>query len=297
MTRGVLLYRLVRRQTLLFVCLAVLGGCGSATDVAPTPRMMSGAGGSEGTEAIRERVLTACTDFAARLCADSASCCQRAYSRYDQDGCVATLVRDMCRPGADAVAAGFAVYDEQFVEPCLAAHAEADAICVPTWQENLTLRKSLWASCKVLRGTTETGRSCSTDVTCAEPDGEKAGVCVRGTCQVLEVLAEGDPCPFQSGTVSTCDAGLYCTTTMDAPGVCARSTAQGSACSGVLADASCGFGNYCDQGEKICKETVNLGGPGCKQGLECVSFDCDRNTSVCAPAPAIVSAEECFSRN
>jgi len=200
----------------------------------------------------------------------------------------------MCRPGADAVAAGFAVYDEQFVEPCLAAHAEADAICVPTWQENLALRKSLWAACKVLRGTTETGRSCTTDVTCAEPDGEKAGVCVRGTCQVLEVLAEGDACPFQNGTVSTCDVGLYCTTTMDAPGVCARATAQGAVCSGVLADASCGFGNYCDQDEKVCKETLNLGGPGCKQGLECVSFDCDRNTSLCAPAPAVVSADECF---
>lgn len=206
-------------------------------------------------------------------------------------------MRDMCRPGADAVAAGFAVFDEQFVEPCLAAHVEADAVCVPTWQENLALRKSLWAACKVLRGTTESGRSCSTDVTCAEPDGEKAGVCVRGTCSVLEVLAEGDACPFQSGTVSTCDAGLFCTTTMDGPGVCARAVPQGAACSGVLGDAACGFGNYCDPDQKVCKETLNLGGAGCRQGLECVSFDCDRILNNCAPAPAIVSADECFGRN
>src|SRR6185369_2267470 len=208
-------YRWVLRQTLLFVCLGMFAGCAAATDPAPSPA--PGAGGNASTQATRERVLTACTDFATRLCEDSADCCRKVYTRYDQAGCVATLLRDLCRPGADAVAAGFAVYDEQFVEPCLAAHAQADAVCVPTWQDNLTLRKSLWAACKVLRGTTESGRSCSTDVTCAEPDGAKAGVCVRGICQVLEVLAEGDPCPFQSGTVSTCDVGLYCTATMNEP--------------------------------------------------------------------------------
>jgi|GEM_PF-1390321 len=286
----------VWRQTLLFVCLGALSGCGAESDGStPSP---PGAGGADGgAQATRERVLTACTDFATRLCTDSADCCQRAYARYDQDRCVATLVHDMCRPGADAVAAGFAVYDPQFVEPCLAAHAEANALCVPTWQENLTIRKSLWAACKVLRGTTETGRSCTTDVTCAEPDGGKAGVCVRGTCAVLEVLGEGEPCPFQSGTVSTCDAGLYCTTTMDEAGVCTRANAEGSACSGVLGDASCGFGYYCDSVDKVCKETVNLGGPGCNQGLECVSFDCDRILNICAPAPAIVSASECFGSN
>ncbi|HEX2672639.1 MAG TPA: hypothetical protein VHM25_17270 [Polyangiaceae bacterium] len=288
-------YRWVSRQTLLFVCLGLFSGCAAASDPSPSPS--PGAGGSSSTQATRERVLTACTEFATRLCDDSADCCRKVYSRYEQAGCVETLLRDLCRPGADAVAAGFAIYDEQFVEPCLAAHAEADAVCVPTWQDNLTLRKSLWAACKVLRGTTESGRSCSTDVTCAEPDGAKAGVCVRGMCQVLEVLAEGEPCPFQSGTVSTCDVGLYCTTTMDVPGVCARGTAEGSTCSGVLGDASCGFGHYCDADELVCKETVNLGGPSCRQGLECVSFDCDRITGTCAPAPAIVSADECFGQN
>ncbi|HET7543568.1 MAG TPA: hypothetical protein VFK05_27035 [Polyangiaceae bacterium] len=279
------------RQTLLFVYLALLPGCsGDALSQSPS----AAAAGGAGTQATREQVLTACTDFATRLCQGSADCCQMAYARYDQAACVETLLRDLCRPGADAVAAGFARYDEQFVEPCLAAHAEANAVCVPTWQENLTLRKSLWAACKVLRGTTEAGRSCSTDVTCAEPDGAKAGVCARGTCSVLELLAEGEACPFQSGTVSTCDIGLYCTTTIDEPGVCTRVTPGGQACSGVLGDTSCGFGNYCDPLDRVCKETLNRGGPGCRQGLECVSFDCDRITETCAPAPAIVSAEECF---
>ena len=281
----------VRRQTLTFVCWSLLAGCSSATDLPPPQGSSPDDAGSQAT---RERVLTACTEFATELCADSEACCDRAYARYDRRHCVETMLRDLCRPGADAVAAGFAVYDEDSVEPCLAAHAQAAAVCVPTWQENLTLRKSLWSACKVLRGNTEAGRGCSTDVTCAEPEGEKAGVCIRGTCQVLEVLAEGEACPFQSGTVSTCDAGLYCTTTIDRPGVCARATAEGGACSGVLGDASCGFGNYCDPAGKRCKQTVNLGGPSCRQGLECVSFDCDRVTEICAPAPAIVAADECF---
>jgi len=289
-----ILYCSVVRQTLLFVCCTILGACGGASD---GPAAAGGAGGGESAEITRERVLTACTDFATRLCESSADCCQRTYARYDPDGCLQTLLRDMCRPGADAVAAGFAVYDPEFVEPCLTAHAEADAVCVPTWQQNLALRKSLWAACKVLRGTTEAGKSCTTDVTCAEPDGAKAGVCVRGTCTVLEILPEGEACPFQSGTVSTCDAGLYCTTTMDEAGVCAPVAAAGAACSGLLGDPACGFGYYCDPDQKICKETVNRGGPGCRQGLECVSFDCDRIQNLCAPAPAIVSDQECFGRN
>ncbi len=218
----------------------------------------------------------------------------QAYARYDGAACTETLLRDVCRPGADAVAAGFAVYDEQAVEPCLAANAQANAICIPTWQENVTLRKLLWTACKVLRGGSEAGKGCTTDVTFAEPDGATSAACVRGVCRVLEVLTEGQACPFQSGVVSTCDVGLYCTTTPDQPGVCVAATPQGGACSGVLGDASCGFGNYCDPVDKRCQETVNLGGPSCKQGLECVSFDCDRVTETCAPAPAIVSSEECF---
>ena len=238
-------------------------------------------------------MLAACTEFATRLCESSRACCTQAYAAYDAEHCLASVLADVCRPGADAVAAGFAVYDEAAVEPCLAAHAAANAICVPTWSQNLQIRSSLWSACKVLRGTSEAGKGCSTDVTCAEPDGAKTAVCSAGTCRVLELLREGDECPFQNGAVSTCDAGLYCTTTMDTPGVCSPQAAIGSACSGVLGDAACGFGNYCDSVDKTCKKTVNLGGPSCKQGLECVSFDCDRNTEICAPAPAVVSRAQC----
>lgn len=283
----------VWRQTLFGVYLGAVAGCASATDPGASPAP-SPSGADAGTLATRERVLTACTDFATRLCADSEACCRKAYARYDESACLAGLLQEVCRPGADAVAAGFALFDEQAVDPCLEARAQANAICVPTWQQNLTTRKSLWSACKVLRGTTEAGKGCTTDVTCAEPEGAKAGVCVRGICRVLEVLSEGDPCPFQSGAVSTCDAGLYCTASADEPGACVRATPEGSACSGILGDAACGFGSYCDPVDQVCRETVNLGGPSCRQGLECVSFECDRNTEICAPAPAIVSARECF---
>ncbi len=238
-------------------------------------------------------MLGACSDFAERLCADSADCCEKAYGNYDADGCAQTLLDQVCRPGADAVAAGVALYDDSAVEPCLAAHAQANAVCTPTWEQNIAIRKSLWSSCKVLRGTTDAGKGCTTDVTCAEPDGESTAICVGGACRVLEIIPVGQPCPFQSGAVSTCDVGAYCTTTLDEPGVCAAAGNLGAACSGILGDASCGFGNYCDSDELTCKKTVNLGGPSCKQGLECVSFDCDRATRICAPAPAIVSAAEC----
>jgi hypothetical protein len=146
----------------------------------------------------------------------------------------------------------------------------------------------------VLRGSTAAGKGCTTDVTCAEPDGAKTAICLGGTCRVLEVLPEGADCPFQSGAVSTCDADLYCTSTLDRPGVCAPVIPLGTACSGVLTDTACGFGNYCDSEDKACKQTVNLGGPSCKQGLECVSFECDRSTEICAPAPALVSADQCL---
>ncbi len=278
----------VWRDILFGVCLVLSFGCSAASDPAPMPAP------DPGSAALHDQVLSACADFAARLCASSESCCERAYGAFDEQGCEGTLLAQVCRPGADAVAAGFASYDDAAVEPCLAAHAAANTACIPTWQQNLQIRKSLWSACKVLRGTTEAGKGCSSDVTCAEGDGEQTALCVGGMCRVLSVLHESDACPFQSGAVSTCDAGLFCTTTLDQPGVCSQVVALGSACSGVLADPSCGFGNYCDSQDRTCKETVNLGGPSCKQGLECVSFDCDRTTEICAPAPAIVSSDQCL---
>ncbi len=72
----------VWRQTLIGLGLGVLGGCSSAAD---PPAASAGGGGEDaGTQATRERVLTACTDFATRLCADSAACCMHAYARYDE---------------------------------------------------------------------------------------------------------------------------------------------------------------------------------------------------------------------
>ena len=263
-------------------------GCASDPTSTPTSALTPDA------TAVRAQVFTACTEFAARLCAGVSDCCQRGYGAYDAEGCRQTMQDQVCRPGADAVAAGFADYDEYAVEPCLAAHADANAICIPNWQETIALRKSLWSTCKVLRGKTEPGKGCTTDVTCAEPDGEKTVACIAGACRVLEVIPLGEPCPFQSGAVSTCDAGAYCTTTQDVPGVCSEPIATGFACSGVLGDPSCGFGNYCDSETHTCQKTTNLGGPSCKQGLECVSFECDRTTRICAPAPAIVSPDLCL---
>ncbi|HEY3257201.1 MAG TPA: hypothetical protein VGJ91_24755, partial [Polyangiaceae bacterium] len=89
----------VWRQTLIGLCLGLCAGCSSATD-APAP---AGPSAGPDTQATRERVLTACTEFATRLCADSEACCTQAYARYDQAGCTETLLRDLCRPGADAV--------------------------------------------------------------------------------------------------------------------------------------------------------------------------------------------------
>ena len=264
-------------------------GCSSAsseTDQAPTltPDAM----------AVRTQVFADCTAFAARLCADASACCTRGYGSYDAEGCLQAMQDEVCRPGADAVAAGFAEYDASAVEPCLAAHAEANAICIPSWDETLAIRKSLWSTCKVLRGKTEAGKGCTTDVTCAEPDGESTVACIAGVCRVLGIIAHGEPCPFQSGAVSTCDSGAYCTTTQDMPGVCSDPIPTGFACSGVLGDPSCGFGNYCDSDTLTCEKTINLGGPSCKQGLECVSFECDRTTRNCAPAPPVVSRDLCL---
>ncbi len=270
------------------VCLFAVLGCSSSSTLTPAPTA------DAGDPDLHDRVLASCTSFAARLCADSSACCTQAYGAYDAEACAATFQEQVCLPAADAVQNGFATYDESAVEPCLAAHAQADAVCIPDWQQLLKVRKALWSACKVVRGTTEAGKGCTTSVTCAEPEGEKTANCVKGTCRVLEILPAGAACPFQSGAVSICNAGLYCTATQDAEGICTPELAPGAACSGILTDPSCGFGNYCDSLDKTCKQTVNFGGPSCKQGFECVSFDCDRTTSMCAPAPAVVTEAQCL---
>jgi hypothetical protein len=241
-------------------------------------------------------VFDDCVDFATRLCADAESCCQTAYGGFDPDGCLATFKREVCRPGADAVKAGNATFNAASVEGCLEAHAQAHAVCVPTWQQTLELRKSIYSACRVIDGATEPGRGCSTAITCKHPAGTATSECVKNVCQVIEILPESAECPFPSGFVSVCDDGLAC----DAPGLgtsghCVKAVAAGEACdASVLEGTDCGLGRYCDPETAECKVASNLGGTGCAQSNECVSFDCDRISNECAPAPAVLSRDICL---
>jgi hypothetical protein len=242
------------------------------------------------------RVFERCVDFAVRLCADTEACCRQAYGDFRQEDCLATFQREVCRPGADAVAAGKAVFDETAIDGCLAAHAEAHAVCIPTWQQTLELRKRIYAECRVIDGTTEPGRGCAIDSTCKRPPGAATAQCIKNVCRVIEVLQEDAVCPFPSGDVSVCDDGLTC----DAPGSeteghCVPAVAPGGACDDTaLEGTDCGLGRYCDTEEGTCKVTSNFGGSGCRQGNECVSFECNRLAQECARAPAVVSRDTCL---
>jgi len=237
-----------------------------------------------------------CVDFATRLCEDSEACCRQAYADFDPEACLTTFKRDVCRPGADAVTAGRATFHEDAVEDCLAAHAEAHRVCVPTWRETLELRKRIYAACRVIDGVTPPGRGCSISATCKHPDGVASVQCVKSVCQEIAVLSEGAACAFPSGSVSVCDEGLTC----DAPGLgatghCVKAPATGDPCdASSLESTACGLGSYCDGASETCKVAENRGGPSCVQGTECVSFQCDRFTNECAAAPAVVTREQCL---
>jgi hypothetical protein len=230
------------------------------------------------------------------LCESAEACCRSAHGDFTREGCVATFKRDVCRPGADAVTAGKATFDRDAVDGCLAAHAEAHAICVPTWRQTLALRKRIYAECRVINGTAAPGRACAIDAHCERPAGEATAECVKNVCRVIEVLPEGAVCPFPSGAVSVCDDGLAC----DAPGIetegrCVPAIQAGQTCdSSVLEGTDCGLGSYCDSDSGTCMLAENLGGSGCAQGSECVSFECDRLADECAPAPAVVSRDTCL---
>jgi hypothetical protein len=242
------------------------------------------------------RVLDACVDFAARLCADAQGCCEQAYGGFDQDGCVATFRREVCRPGADAVKAKRATFNEASIEACLAAHAAAHAVCVPTWAQTLELRKEIYVACRVIDGLTEPGRGCSISATCKRPDGVATAECIKNVCQVIEILPEGATCPFPSGSVPVCDEGLAC----DAPGLgtqgtCVEAVATGASCDAdTLEGTECGLGSYCDPETSQCAVAENMGGAGCAQSTECVSFECDRIANECAAAPAVVDRATCL---
>lgn len=241
-------------------------------------------------------VFDNCVDFATRLCADAAGCCQTAYGDFSAEGCVESFKRTVCHPGADAVAAGKATFDEASVEACLAAHAAAHAVCTPTWQQTLELRKLINADCRVLSGTAQPGARCGTAADCKAPEGAVAAECVKNVCTLVEILPEGAECPFPSGSVSVCDDGLAC----DAPGLgagghCVPAIAAGAACdASVLEGTDCGLGSFCDPETKQCQLATNLGGKGCAQSNECVSFDCNRLANECKPAPAVLSRTTCL---
>src|SRR5882724_1155736 len=177
----------VWRQMLIAAGLAASACWGCSSSPAHSKPTAADAGDPE----LGEQVLAACLTFASRLCAASVDCCTQAYGGYDAQGCLDTLRDQVCSPAAEAVQAGFATYDDSAVDSCLAAHTAANAVCIPTWDQTLELRKSLWSQCKVVRGLTEPGAGCSTSVTCAEPDGAKTAACLVGVCRVLEVLPEG----------------------------------------------------------------------------------------------------------
>jgi hypothetical protein len=241
-------------------------------------------------------VFDNCVAFATRLCADAEGCCHDAYGDFSAEGCLDTFKRTVCHPGADAVTAGKATFNEAAVEGCLQAHADAHAICTPTWSQTLELRKKIYGACRVLQGTTEPGRGCAIAATCKAPEGPATSDCVKNVCQVIEILPEGAECPFPSGSVSVCDDGLAC----DAPGLgatghCLPAVAAGAACdASVLEGTDCGLGSFCDPETAVCALTTNMGGKGCSQSNECVSFDCNRLADECAPAPAVLSRDACL---
>lgn len=242
-------------------------------------------------------VFDSCVEFATALCADAEACCTRAYGDFSAEGCLATFKRDVCRPGADAVQAGKAVFDADAIDACLAAHAQAHAVCVPTWQQTIELRKAIYGACHVISGTTEVGGGCAISATCKNAGGTSTSLCVKNVCRSVEILPEGAECPFPAGDVSVCDDGLTC----DAPGRettghCVPVIATGQACDGgMLEGTECGLGSYCDTQSSACRVTENFGGSSCNQSTECVSFECDRSgEGQCAPAPAVVSRDICL---
>jgi hypothetical protein len=241
-------------------------------------------------------VFDNCVSFATRLCADAEGCCQMAYGDFSADGCLDTFKREVCRPGADSVAVGKATFNETSVEGCLEAHAAAHAVCIPTWKQTLELRKKINSACRVLDGTAEPGKSCAIAAQCRHPPGTASVQCVKNKCEVVEILVEGAECPFPSGSVSVCDEGLAC----DAPGLggtghCVKAVSSGDTCdASVLEGTDCGLGSYCDPESATCKLAENLGGSGCGQSTECVSFDCNRLANECAPAPAVLSRDTCL---
>jgi hypothetical protein len=235
-------------------------------------------------------VYQRCSDFAARLCASAADCCESTGRSFSAESCVSSFIGDFCGPASQVVGAKHATYHPEAEEPCLAAWTRAHATCVTDWQEILEIRRDVWTACKMVRGTFPVGSGCSTSSECAQPDGPSTARCLPDstglTCQVLEMLPEGAECRFPDGDVSACDTGLYCTTTeRDGLGTCAPVVPEGEPCDAdVEQNSECGLGSYCGVDDAVCHRATNFGGPSCTLGTQCVSFECDRVLGTCNEA-------------
>jgi hypothetical protein len=248
--------------------------CASEADE-PSPR-------PAGPDPLEAEVLERCSDFAARLCASAANCCESTGGAFSTDRCASSFVAEFCRPAAAVVAEGHAEYRPDAEEACLGAWARAHDACVADWDEIVAIRRDVWASCKMVRGFAPIGSGCSTAATCEQPEGDATVRCLPDpltrapTCQVLAILPERATCPYPNGEVSVCDTGLYCTTTeRDVNGTCAPAVPEGEACDReVPLNPECGLGSYCGLDDGLCHRATNFGGAGCGQATECVSFNC-----------------------
>jgi hypothetical protein len=285
------------RRTHIWLFVA-MGGTACATEEEPK------AGKVAEPNPVVHEVLERCSDFAARLCASAAECCESSTGSFSAERCASSFVSEFCGSASQAVGAGHAIYEPAAEEPCLAAWARAHATCVVDWNEIVSIRRDVWAECKMVQGTYELGQGCSTSSTCPQPEGPATGRCLpdpttrQPTCQVLEILGEGAECRFPNGDVSVCDVGLYCTTTeRDVLGTCAPAVPEGQACDrDVPQNPECGLGSYCGTGDGLCHRAENFGGPGCTQGAECVSFTCQAPGSSGTCTEALTTAADLCSR-
>ncbi|HEX6278014.1 MAG TPA: hypothetical protein VFZ53_33450 [Polyangiaceae bacterium] len=257
-----------------------------------------------GPDPVETEVLERCSDFAARLCASAASCCESTVGTFSAERCASSFVAEFCRPAAAVVAEGRAEYRPEAEEPCLAAWTRAHATCLADWEEIVAVRREVWAECKMVRGTAPIGSGCSTPSTCEQPEGAATARCLPDpltrtpTCQVLEILPERATCPYPNGEVSVCDVGLYCTTTeRDVNGTCTPIVPSGEACDAdVPLNPECGLGSYCGLDDGLCHRATNFGGSGCAQATECVSFDCRMSASGGTCTDALSTAADLCER-
>src|SRR5262245_22844312 len=143
---------------------------------------------------IAAEVLERCSDYAFRLCASAATCCESTLGAFSPESCTSSFISSFCVPASQAVGEDRATYHPEQEEPCLAAWRRAHDTCVADWEEIISIRRDVWASCKTVRGTTPEGGGCSTSATCEQPEGPAVASCLPNsmmtgtTCQKIEIL-------------------------------------------------------------------------------------------------------------